>query len=59
MDQIAQAKVEAIAGLSLMTTPLWVIWLQDASLIASAVASICGAIIGIHAVWRLWKRRGA
>jgi uncharacterized membrane protein YqjE len=57
MDQIGDAKLQAVAGLSLMTTPVWVIWLQYIDFAFSAVAAICGAIIGIHAVWRLYRRR--
>jgi hypothetical protein len=55
----AQAKVEAGIGAVLMATPWWVGFLHDVvSPVASSVAAICGAIVGIHAVWRLIKRRG-
>lgn len=55
MEQ-TQAKLEALGGGALMTTPLWAIVIQDVSLIGSAIASVCGAIIGVHAVWRLYLR---
>lgn len=58
MDQtIGQVKAEAVFGAGLVTTPFWALVFQDISLIASAIAAVCGAIIGLHAVWRLWKRR--
>lgn len=46
-------------GAGLMATPAWVQWAQNVSIIAGAVAAVCGAIVGIHAVWRLWRRRHA
>lgn len=52
----AQAKMEAGIGAALITTPFWVWLLQTTGLIASTIAAVCGAIVGIHAVWRLWKR---
>lgn len=48
---------EATVGGALFTTPAWVIFLNETSLIASTIAAICGAIVGIHAVYRLIKRR--
>lgn len=51
-----QDGVEAGIGAGLLTTPLWALILHDISLIASTVAAVCGAIIGIHAVWRMRKR---
>jgi hypothetical protein len=58
MDQ-THAKAEAMIGGALMTTPAWAVILNDVNIVASAVAAICGAVIGIHAVWRLWKRHRA
>ncbi|HEX9465660.1 MAG TPA: hypothetical protein VGB82_23915 [Alphaproteobacteria bacterium] len=55
--QTRLAKAEAVLGGGLMTTPGWVVVFQDISLIASTLAAVCGAIVGLHAVWRLWKRR--
>lgn len=58
MEQtIGQVKLEAVVGAGLVTTPVWASFLQNVSLIASTIAAITGAIIGLHAVWRLWKRR--
>ena len=53
---VSQAKVEAAVGGILVATPLWATLIQDISMIASAIAAVCGAIIGIHAVWRLVRR---
>jgi len=58
VDQtLAQIKTQAAVGAGLVTTPLWVYLLQSAALIASTIAAVCGAILGLHAVWRLWRRR--
>lgn len=57
MNESAQAKLQIIAGSALAGTPIWVIMLQDVSLIAGAVAAICGAIVGVHGVYRLWRNR--
>ena len=51
------AKIEAAVGLGLMTTPGWTAWLQTFSVAMSALAAACGAVVGIHAVWQLRKRR--
>jgi len=57
MDQtVAQMKAEAAFGSALATTPLWVLILNDISLVAGAIAAVCGAIVGLYAVWRIWKR---
>ena len=57
MDQTAaQMKAEAMIGAGLTTTPFWVWLLQSSSLVASTIAAVCGAIIAINAVWRMWKR---
>lgn len=52
----SQAKVEATVGGILITTPVWATLIQDISMVASMIAAVCGAIIGIHAVWRLVRR---
>ena len=50
-------KAEAIVGGALVTTPVWALALHEVSLVASTVAAVCGAVVGLHAVYRLWKRR--
>lgn len=59
MSDSVQAKLEAAGGAALMTTPIWAMIMQDINLLASTIAAVCGAIIGIHAVWRLWCRHCA
>lgn len=54
------AKVDttnAILSAGLLSTPIWIMVLREVSLIASTVAAICGAIIGVITVYRLIKRR--
>ena len=55
-SSVTQAKVEATVGGILVTTPLWATLIQDVSMVASMIAAVCGAIIGIHAVCRLIRR---
>lgn len=52
-----QAKVEAVIGAGLFAAPLWVGWIGTVSMVASMIAACCGALVGIHAVWRIWRRR--
>lgn len=49
------AKAEAAVSAVLMATPWWVSIIAEVNTIASAVAAICGAVVGIHAVYRIWK----
>jgi hypothetical protein len=52
-----QLKLDAVLGGSLMTVPLWALYvLQGVSIVASCIAAVCGAIVGIHAVRKLRKR---
>lgn len=53
------AKGQVIIGAGLMSTPWWATALQSVTLIASAVAAICGAIIGVCGVVQLWRKRMA
>lgn len=58
IDQsVLQAKAELALGGGLVTTPLWAILLRDISLIASTIAAVCGAIVGVHAVYRLKRHK--
>lgn len=51
------AKNQALFGLNLFSWATFAAALNDVSIVASCIAAVCGAIIGIHAVWRLWKHR--
>jgi len=56
MDHIP-VRAEAALGAGLISTPVWMTALNDISSVAGFVATICGAIVGIHAVYRIWKNR--
>lgn len=59
MDQnLIQARVDGITGGVLLTSPFWIPVLQSVNFIAGVIASVCGAVLGIHAVWRLIRNRG-
>lgn len=49
-------RIEIAGGSALMAAPWWAAALQDVSLVTSTVAAVCGAVVGIHAVYRIWKR---
>lgn len=56
MDDRLTAKLELGLGAALVPAPLWVVLVQDVSMIAGLITAVCGAIIGLHAVWRLARR---
>ena len=47
MDQSGQIGL----SVGLMTTPIWAAIMTDINLVASTVAALCGAIIGLRAVF--------
>lgn len=51
-----RAFVETLAGMGLMSIPLWSKFLDDIVSGAHYVTAICGALIGLHGVWRLFFR---
>lgn len=50
------AKSEAFTGMAVATTPFWFVALHEVGILASAVAAVCGAIIGIHGVIRVYRQ---
>lgn len=56
MTTPTQAKFEVVLGSGLIATPWWATWVESVSVGASMVAAICGAIVGLHAVYRIVKR---
>ena len=50
---------EALFGFGLMSMPLWSKALDAIVSGAHAVAAITGATIGVHAVWRIFRKRDA
>lgn len=56
MDTIVQLKAEGGMAAGLLSVPLWASLVSDVSMLASCVAAICGAIVGVHAVYRIYRR---
>lgn len=55
-DSVIPIKVDAVIGTTLVTMPVWNYYLQFVNEIASMVAALCGAIVGLHAVYRLYEK---
>jgi len=57
MDQSAiPAKAQLVLGATLVMTPWWAAAIQLTSLVAGAIAAVCGAIVGVNAVYRISRR---
>lgn len=56
MDHLS-VRTEATLSAGLLSTPFWVSLLNNIGWLASIIAAVCGAIVGVHAVWRIWKNR--
>jgi hypothetical protein len=54
---VIDPRLQATASVPLITAPWWVDVLQNVSLVGSTIAAVCGAIVGLHAVVRLWRKR--
>lgn len=50
------APLEAFTGAVLATTPIWTTALHEFSVGCATLASVCGAIVGVHGVWRIIRR---
>lgn len=55
LSEAAQLKTQVVLGGGLVSTPWWASTLETVNLVASTIAVVCGAIIGLHGVWKLWK----
>lgn len=54
----AQAKAQMVLGSALVTTPIWISIFQNVSLVATTIAAVTGAIIGINGVCKLpWAQK--
>lgn len=53
--QLIRSAAETAVGAGLVLTPWWAQFLTEVSLMASAVAQITGAAIGLYGVYRLLK----
>lgn len=49
-------KIDAMISSALITTPVWNYYLQYVNEFFSLIAAICGTIVGVHAVYRMWKK---
>ncbi len=55
-SELVQAKLQIGLGGALVATPWWTELFTNIHLIFGAVAAVCGAIVGVHAVWRVLRR---
>lgn len=53
---VIRAVAETATGFALMGTPWWIQFLADVSAVGQAVAAVCGAIVGIVGVVKLFRR---
>ncbi len=53
---VAAAYVQTAAGVFLLTAPFWAQALYTVNIVAATIASICGAIVGLSGVWRIFRR---
>lgn len=53
--EIIKSSAETVAGVGLLFTPYWGQLLLDIGLIASVLAQVAGAIIGVYGVYRIIK----
>jgi hypothetical protein len=56
LDRWHQYLVETGFGALLFSVPFWRIFFTDISLVAQFIAGVCGAIMGLHGVYRIFKR---
>lgn len=50
--------LDAVLSASMLSSVFWVRALQGASLLLHFIVLLCGAIIGIHSVRRIWRGKG-
>lgn len=53
---VFRAGYEAAGGIALMTAPVWQMILQDITTIGTAIAAVCGAIIAVHSLLRMFRQ---
>jgi hypothetical protein len=51
------AYAQTATGIVLLTTPFWAEVLYDIDIVAATIASVCGAIVGLVGVWRIFRRK--
>ena len=59
-EMIQNPKTQIAVGSALSATPFWLTAFQNVSIVAGAIATVCGAVIGLHGVWALirkWRQK--
>src|SRR5947209_243218 len=56
MRQHIQDWADALGGIAIAALPFWDRTLEQIHLLAGTVATLCGAFIALHGVWRIVKR---
>jgi hypothetical protein len=51
------AYAQTATGIVLLTTPFWAEVLYAVDIVAATIASVCGAIVGLVGVWRIFRRK--
>jgi hypothetical protein len=51
------AYAQTATGVVLLTTPFWAEVLYAVDVVAATIASVCGAIVGIIGVWRIFQQK--
>lgn len=51
------AHLEAVTGSIMVLAPVWINWMHVATDVGAAVTAVSGAILGIHSVWRMIRRK--
>jgi hypothetical protein len=51
------AYAQTATGIVLLTTPFWVEVLYAVDVVAATIASVCGAIVGLVGVWRIFRQK--
>ena len=51
-----QSFFETAVGAALMSLPFWNHLIADITTGAQFVAALCGAVIGLHGVYRIWRK---
>jgi predicted phage tail protein len=51
-----QSFFEALIGAALVSLPFWNHLVADLTAGFQLVAAACGAVIGLHGVWKIWSR---
>lgn len=56
-QQTIKASAALAGGISLLFSPWWTAVLAEVSFLASVIAAVAGAIIGVASIWRMVRIR--